>query len=162
MSVHTLLNNLLMQLRKTGNHPLLLRTHIDDAKIRDIAKLLKANDRSYERHTISDIICTYSSRAMLTYLVELSATSDFYLHKLCRERQAYIPKLKNFLLSDDKLFDDAGKLNKLKTMLPELKEEGHRVLIFSQMTKMLDILGTLAFALSFLTLRRRVLRSSQI
>lgn len=34
----------------------------------------------------------------------------------------------------------AGKLVLLSKMLKQLKEKGHRVLIFSQMTKMLDIL----------------------
>ena len=33
-----------------------------------------------------------------------------------------------------------GKLVLLSKMLKKLKEEGHRVLIFSQMTKMLDLL----------------------
>ena len=33
-----------------------------------------------------------------------------------------------------------GKMELLVKMLPKLKEQGHRVLIFSQMTKMLDIL----------------------
>ena len=33
-----------------------------------------------------------------------------------------------------------GKMELLIKMLPKLKEQGHRVLIFSQMTKMLDIL----------------------
>jgi SNF2 family DNA or RNA helicase len=33
-------------------------------------------------------------------------------------------------------------MNKLKELLIELKESGHRVLIFSQMTKMMNILGS--------------------
>lgn len=33
-----------------------------------------------------------------------------------------------------------GKLTLLQKMLRKLKEQGHRVLIFSQMTRMLDIL----------------------
>ena len=35
---------------------------------------------------------------------------------------------------------DAGKLNVLDTLLQRLKDEGHRVLIYSQMTKMIDLL----------------------
>lgn len=34
----------------------------------------------------------------------------------------------------------SGKFEKLDEMLPKLKQEGHRVLIFSQFTMMLDIL----------------------
>lgn len=35
---------------------------------------------------------------------------------------------------------NSGKINKLKELLPKYKKEGHKVLIFSQFTKMLDIL----------------------
>ncbi|KAG2393435.1 hypothetical protein C9374_006966 [Naegleria lovaniensis] len=35
---------------------------------------------------------------------------------------------------------DCGKLQKLSSMLKDLKREGHRVLIFTQMSKMLDVL----------------------
>lgn len=74
-------------------------------------------------------------------LVDLSSNSDYYIHSLCRQKSALIPELKEFLLSDDKIYDSAGKLNRLKELLPQLKAGGHRVLVFSQMTKMLDILG---------------------
>lgn len=40
----------------------------------------------------------------------------------------------------DPLIEDSGKFNKLDEMLPRLKAEGHRVLIFSQFTMMLDII----------------------
>jgi len=38
------------------------------------------------------------------------------------------------------LITTSGKLNVLDRLLPYLKRKGHRVLIFSQMTRMLDIL----------------------
>ena len=38
------------------------------------------------------------------------------------------------------LFRACGKLVLMSKMLRKLKETGHRVLIFSQMTKMLDLL----------------------
>lgn len=45
-------------------------------------------------------------------------------------------------LSTDKetLVTDAGKLSVLDGLLKRLKEGGHRVLIYSQMTKMIDLL----------------------
>ncbi|KAJ1660011.1 hypothetical protein IWQ61_001004 [Dispira simplex] len=49
-------------------------------------------------------------------------------------------------MSDDpqvihqRLIDSSAKLKLLHTMLPVLRERGHRILIFSQMTRMLDIL----------------------
>lgn len=38
------------------------------------------------------------------------------------------------------LVTDSGKLSVLDGLLKKLKEEGHRVLIYSQMTKMIDLL----------------------
>lgn len=38
------------------------------------------------------------------------------------------------------LVTDAGKLTVLDNLLKRLKEQGHRVLIYSQMTKMIDLL----------------------
>lgn len=38
------------------------------------------------------------------------------------------------------LVTDSGKLSVLDGLLKRLKEEGHRVLIYSQMTKMIDLL----------------------
>lgn len=40
----------------------------------------------------------------------------------------------------DSLIVDSGKLEHLDKLLPQLKEEGHRVLIFSQFTMILDII----------------------
>jgi hypothetical protein len=39
-----------------------------------------------------------------------------------------------------KLISDSGKMRALHELLPCLKTKGHRVLIYSQMTKMMDIL----------------------
>ena len=41
---------------------------------------------------------------------------------------------------DERLVKASGKLQMLDRLLPRLKAEGHRILIFSQMTKMMDIL----------------------
>jgi len=44
------------------------------------------------------------------------------------------------LYTKKKLVFAAGKLFVLDGLLRRLKEEGHRVLIYSQMTKMIDLL----------------------
>jgi chromodomain-helicase-DNA-binding protein 7 len=50
-------------------------------------------------------------------------------------------KLKNKKMSEgDVLVEGSGKLVLLDKLLPRLKEEGHRILIFSQFKIMLDIL----------------------
>lgn len=50
------------------------------------------------------------------------------------------PSLPSGLYETSALVKSSGKLVILQKMLRKLKEQGHRVLIFSQMTKMLDIL----------------------
>ncbi|XP_048880655.1 chromodomain-helicase-DNA-binding protein 4 isoform X2 [Brienomyrus brachyistius] len=50
------------------------------------------------------------------------------------------PKMPNGMYDGSALTKAAGKLMLLHKMLKKLKEGGHRVLIFSQMTKMLDLL----------------------
>lgn len=52
-----------------------------------------------------------------------------------------------------KLITDSGKLRKLHEMLPRLKREGHRVLIFCQMTKMLNILEEYLLKMNMLYFR---------
>uniref|UniRef100_A0A182K429 Chromatin-remodeling ATPase INO80 n=1 Tax=Anopheles christyi TaxID=43041 RepID=A0A182K429_9DIPT len=47
----------------------------------------------------------------------------------------------NIIIPDKQtLVSDAGKLSVLDSLLARLKEQGHRVLIYSQMTKMIDLL----------------------
>ncbi|XP_060760987.1 chromodomain-helicase-DNA-binding protein 4a isoform X2 [Neoarius graeffei] len=50
------------------------------------------------------------------------------------------PKMPNGMYDGSALTKSSGKLLLLQKMLRKLKEGGHRVLIFSQMTKMLDLL----------------------
>uniref|UniRef100_A0A8R1E8I9 Helicase C-terminal domain-containing protein n=2 Tax=Caenorhabditis japonica TaxID=281687 RepID=A0A8R1E8I9_CAEJA len=50
------------------------------------------------------------------------------------------PKLKNGMYEGSALIKNAGKFVLLQKMMRKLKDGGHRVLIFSQMTMMLDIL----------------------
>ena len=47
----------------------------------------------------------------------------------------------NFYRADEDMVDICGKLKVLDQMLSELAKRGHKTLIFSQMTRMLDILG---------------------
>lgn len=43
-------------------------------------------------------------------------------------------------IDKETLISDAGKLQVLDTLLRRLKSEGHRVLIYSQMTRIIDLL----------------------
>nr|XP_043873739.1 chromodomain-helicase-DNA-binding protein 4a isoform X2 [Solea senegalensis] len=50
------------------------------------------------------------------------------------------PKMPNGMYDGNSLTKASGKLTLLQKMMRKLKEGGHRVLVFSQMTKMLDLL----------------------
>ncbi|XP_072226617.1 chromodomain-helicase-DNA-binding protein 4a isoform X3 [Leuresthes tenuis] len=50
------------------------------------------------------------------------------------------PKMPNGMYDGNALTKSSGKLTLLQKMMRKLKEGGHRVLVFSQMTKMLDLL----------------------
>lgn len=68
--------------------------------------------------------------------------SDYQINQLSRTYKS----IAGFGLPLD-LIPESGKLKKLDELLPILKEEGHRILIFSQFTMVLDILE------EYLTLR---------
>src|SRR5690606_16867306 len=47
---------------------------------------------------------------------------------------------KNEEIVDESIIQSSGKIQMLEKLLPRMKKEGNKVLIFSQMTRMLDIL----------------------
>lgn len=117
--------------------------------VREIATRL-ASDHTYKGKVV-DHICD-----------DLNIKSDFELHCMCQDfavstrrkfslpiffsvlndhRDSLLQSLHslNYTLEDE-LFLQSGKFNKLIPMLHSLKEENHRVLIFSQCIQMLDIL----------------------
>ena len=56
-----------------------------------------------------------------------------------------------YVSAKEKIVTDAGKLYVLDTLLQRLKAEGHRVLIYSQMTKMIDLLEVSTYVLTSLS-----------
>ncbi|GBM90091.1 SWI/SNF-related matrix-associated actin-dependent regulator of chromatin subfamily A containing DEAD/H box 1 [Araneus ventricosus] len=112
---------MMMQLRRAANHPLLLRRLYDDEK------LVKMSN---------DIIKEPTHRESNPNLVfeDMSVMSDFELHVLCKTYKS----LKKYALSDDEILN-SGKFNILDSLLPTLIKEGHRILLFSQFTMVLDI-----------------------
>ncbi|KAK7886895.1 hypothetical protein WMY93_026516 [Mugilogobius chulae] len=61
-------------------------------------------------------------------------------HRLKNNQSKEAPKLPNGMYEGNALTKASGKLLLLHKMMRKLKEGGHRVLVFSQMTKMLDLL----------------------
>lgn len=66
---------------------------------------------------------------------ELIWTSDYQINQLTRMYKS----VAGFGLPQE-LIPQAGKLKELDKLLPQLKKDSHRVLIFSQFTMVLDIL----------------------
>ncbi|XP_012224295.1 SWI/SNF-related matrix-associated actin-dependent regulator of chromatin subfamily A containing DEAD/H box 1 homolog isoform X1 [Linepithema humile] len=113
---------MMMQLRKLANHPLLVRDYYDEEKLKAIASRL-AKERGYKQENPEYIF------------EDLIWTSDYQLNQLTRMYKS----VAGFGLPQE-LIPQAGKLRKLDELLPQLKADGHRVLIFSQFTMVLDIL----------------------
>ncbi|KAM3957558.1 SWI/SNF-related, matrix-associated actin-dependent regulator of chromatin, subfamily a, containing DEAD/H box 1 [Aphomia sociella] len=114
--------SMMMDMRKLANHPLLLRYHYQEDQVRKMAKRL-ARDPTYkeknEQYAYEDLMCM----------------SDFQIHQLTLNHDC----ISSFSVPEH-LILDSGKFQKLDEMLPRLKADGHRVLVFSQFTMMLDVL----------------------
>ncbi|KAJ3020661.1 UNVERIFIED_CONTAM: hypothetical protein HDU68_010066 [Siphonaria sp. JEL0065] len=114
--------NVLMQLRKAANHPLLFRRIYDNDKLKVMAREIMREEQYME--------------ANIDYIREdMEYMSDFQLHKLCLNFRS----IQHHALTNEEWMD-SGKVEWLKTTLPEMIEKGDRVLIFSQFVIMLDVL----------------------
>eukprot|EP00095_Tigriopus_kingsejongensis_P007896 maker-scaffold1406_size42870-snap-gene-0.11 protein:Tk07896 transcript:maker-scaffold1406_size42870-snap-gene-0.11-mRNA-1 annotation:"low quality protein: swi snf-related matrix-associated actin-dependent regulator of chromatin subfamily a containing dead h box 1-like" len=114
---------LLMNLRKAANHPLLIRYHYDDAKVKLLARTLKKQDSGHKE-------------ANETYIREdLSVLTDFLIHKTCLEYRC----IENHSLGNH-FIGESGKFTMMDKLLPDMKERDDRVLIFTQFTMVLDIM----------------------
>lgn len=108
-------------------------------KIRTIQEQVNAKERdasscsAYSEPERRDADLCYSLKSRLMdmrktcnhpYLIEYPLTEDG-----------------NFYRADEDMVDICGKLKVLDQMLDELEKRGHKILVFSQMTRLLDILG---------------------
>ena len=129
-------NSLFTALRRAANHPLLMRRHFADAQLPELAAQLHAREAFGPE----------ASEARI--LAELREMSDFALSSVCAQHAA----LRSKCVPTEALFDSA-KARALRDLLPRLKAEGHRVLLFSQWTQMLDVLGAITDELGLKVLR---------
>ncbi|XP_028794372.1 protein CHROMATIN REMODELING 19 [Neltuma alba] len=118
------INNYFVQFRKIANHPLLIRRiYSDEDVIRFARKLHPVGAFGFE--------CTLDR-----VIEELKSYNDFSIHRLLlhygvNDRKGILP---------DRSVMSSAKCRALADLLPSLQNGGHRVLIFSQWTSMLDIL----------------------
>uniref|UniRef100_A0A915JJ26 Helicase C-terminal domain-containing protein n=1 Tax=Romanomermis culicivorax TaxID=13658 RepID=A0A915JJ26_ROMCU len=112
----------IMQLRKAANHPLLLRTLYTDDKLCKMTKSLckEKSHRDADPKLVQE---------------DMSVMSDFELSKLCAQHKA----LNRYKLAG-KFIGASAKFQKLDEILPAEKNEGNKVLLFSQFTMVLDIM----------------------
>jgi SWI/SNF-related matrix-associated actin-dependent regulator 1 of chromatin subfamily A len=118
-------NNPLMQLRKAAIHPLLFRRHFTNAKIEKMADILRKKEPGYFPST--------QERKHL--IMEMRGGSEFWLHTWCM----LYPSIASYDIPD-LAWMDSGKVDSLVKLVKTYKENGDRVLIFSQFALVLDIL----------------------
>ena len=142
-------NHLFTSLRKAANHPLLLRTrHTSDEAIEHLVHHTNTYGYWGNVETATD------KRELIRR--ELAKFSDFNLHgmacDLIRENPLRANEMQRYKLAEDDLFC-SPKFVKLRTLIPQLIEEGHRMLIFSQWKMCLDLLDCLLDLLGLAHLR---------
>lgn len=118
------ISNYFHEFRKIANHPLLVRRIYSDDDIVRFAKMLHPKGVFGFECTVDRVI------------EELKSYNDFSIHRLLLH---YGDKNAKGILSEEHVMSSA-KCQALAELIPALKYEGHRVLIFSQWTSMLDIL----------------------
>ncbi|KAH9288007.1 hypothetical protein KI387_032124, partial [Taxus chinensis] len=118
------ISNYFMQFRKIANHPLLARRLYTDSDVDSLARKLHPRGTfGYE--------CTLER-----VREELLGYNDFSLHQLSLSHGGVGSRG----TLDDRHALCSAKCQALSELLPVLHREGHRALIFSQWTSMLDIL----------------------
>ncbi|KAI4369099.1 hypothetical protein MLD38_017586 [Melastoma candidum] len=116
------ISNYFFEFRKIANHPLLARRIYSDADVVRYARKL---------HPVGAFGFDCSLERVIE---EMKGYNDFSIHQALLNYG-----VSEGLLSEDDVFLSA-KCRSLAELLPALHRSGHRVLIFSQWTSMLDIL----------------------
>lgn len=114
--------NVLMQLRKASLHHLLFRQIYNNQVIKKMAREIMKEEQYRQANE--------------QYIYEdMEVMTDAELHRLCEN----FPSVRKHKL-DEAEWMNSGKISKLKEILPGMKANGDRILLFSQFTQMLDIL----------------------
>ncbi|KAK1896245.1 Chromodomain-helicase-DNA-binding protein 4, partial [Dissostichus eleginoides] len=121
-------------IRENDNLEGFLEEFADIAKEDQIKKLHDMLGPHMLRRLKADVFKHMPSKTELIVRVELSPMQKYV------KRRCEAAKLPNGMYEGNALTKSSGKLTLLQKMMRKLKEGGHRVLIFSQMTKMLDLL----------------------
>eukprot|EP00501_MAST-03F_sp_TOSAG23-6_P001476 GSMAST32.ASY1.ANO1.1534.1 assembled CDS len=131
-SNHPLLNNMHMQLRKCCNHPFLINERGYKEKVLKFEEFLET-PVAYQYEiacTDADHVGEWSGKWEASSQDDDVSAYDVIFRKGKNYDSSSVPATSI----------SSGKMLLLDKLLPKLKKEGHRVLIFSQMVIMLDIL----------------------
>ncbi|KAG5648487.1 hypothetical protein DXG03_003098 [Asterophora parasitica] len=112
-------SNVLMDLRKAASHPMLFRTLYTDNILSGITKLLLKEPDFKKRGALFDLVKE-----------DMSVMTDAELQVFCATY-----KSTRKYLQDEKCYLDAGKVQALMKLLGEYREQGRKVLVFSQLAK---------------------------
>ena len=116
-------SNVMMALRKASIHPLLFRRLYNETRLAKMSKAIVKEEQFQQ----SNISLVYEDMEVMT---------DMELHRLCEAN----PKTMTPYLLQNEEWMDSGKISKLTVLLRKYKEDGDRVLVFSQFTMVMDIL----------------------
>ncbi|XP_062398954.1 SWI/SNF-related matrix-associated actin-dependent regulator of chromatin subfamily A containing DEAD/H box 1A [Sardina pilchardus] len=117
--------NVMMQLRKMANHPLLHRQYYTAEKLAVMSRAMLKEPTHFDADPV-------------LIQEDMEVMSDFELHNLCLQ----YPSIHSHKLKTDVLLD-SGKFDRLTQLLASLKEKGDRVVLFSQFVMVLDIVELL-------------------
>ncbi|KAJ6499246.1 SNF2 family N-terminal domain-containing protein [Mycena sanguinolenta] len=117
-------SNILMDLRKGALHPMLFRTLFTDEILAGMTKQLLKEPDFKKRGALFNLV-----------LEDMTVMTDAELQLFC----ATYKSTRKFL-QDEACYLDTGKVQTLLRLLDEYREQGRKVLIFSQFTQILDIL----------------------
>ncbi|KAL8660964.1 MAG: hypothetical protein Q9202_006034 [Teloschistes flavicans] len=128
--------NVMMALRKAAIHPLLFRRVYDNKTLRKMAReCLKEEAFSGSEYSLC--------------LEDMSVMMDFELHRFCHK---YTSTMAKYRLHKEEWMD-SGKVSKLAELLTTFKQNGDRVLVFSQFVMVMDILEEVMQTLGMTFLR---------
>ena len=117
-------SNILMSLRQAAIHPMLLRCKYTDDILHRIAGAY------VKRH--------HDSRADYVF-EDLAVMTDFELHRFCSTKEPH-HTLSKFAFQSDEAWMQSAKVMALLRLLKGFRDNGHRTLLFSQFTMVMDIL----------------------
>ena len=129
------LMNTMMELRKCCNHPYLIDGMLITCIQDKLPSLIRSTSAMSDVRIDFDLVLLHSSHIFDFHLFVLEGAEEQIVHDLRDRKQS----LDSDILTDQ-MIQGSGKLVLLDKLLPKLKAGNHKVLIFSQMIRVLDII----------------------